>query len=97
MTINSHLLGRICILVACLATVSNHQLEDCVSRKFSKNAAKYPEDLSKGSSQKYTAYVDDIIKKGEKKTNNVVLVIASVVALGLGFFLGKSFNSKFFF
>jgi len=56
-------LASICMMLAILARFNKLSLSQCISDKFCKNESKYPVDLVKGSSAKYTAYVDMINKK----------------------------------
>jgi len=51
------LLASICLIVFTIALISNKSISQCVSDKFAKNEAKYPADLCRDSSAKYTAYV----------------------------------------
>jgi dCTP diphosphatase len=48
--------ATICILMICLAQFCHLSIVQCITDKFFKNDAKYPVELSKGSSAKYTAY-----------------------------------------
>jgi dCTP diphosphatase len=56
-------LASICMMLAILARFNKLSLSQCISDKFCKNESKYPVDLVRGSSAKYTAYVDMINKK----------------------------------
>jgi dCTP diphosphatase len=56
-------LGHICVLLSCLAQFSGHDLGDCVGNKFGKNEKKYPVDLARGSSAKYTAYAESVAQR----------------------------------
>ncbi|KAJ1429075.1 hypothetical protein B484DRAFT_396496 [Ochromonadaceae sp. CCMP2298] len=58
--------GHICVLLACLARFSGHSLGDCVGSKFCKNAKKYPVDLARGSSAKYTAYEESVAQRQQQ-------------------------------
>ena len=49
-------MGRIAILLTTLAVVCNLNIGTCLNDKLAKNSAKYPAELVKGSSAKYTAY-----------------------------------------
>ena len=49
-------IGKICILLSWLANICGLHLIECVADKMTKNEKKYPVNLSKGSSAKYTAY-----------------------------------------
>jgi dCTP diphosphatase len=48
--------ATICMLMICLAKFCHLSIGQCITDKFLKNDAKYPVELSKGSSAKYTAY-----------------------------------------
>ena len=95
-------LGSICVLLSRMANVSKTNLGNCISDKFTKNEAKYPVALAKGSSAKYTAYVDVIkasqnnksnVSKIIDSTNNnspVFIITISCILSGLcGYFIGK--------
>jgi NTP pyrophosphatase (non-canonical NTP hydrolase) len=92
------IIGTICLLLSRLARTSGNTLSNCVSDKFKKNDAKYPAEMVKGSSAKYTSYVESIEKKkkGISQVKNGGLVsrefIVSAALLGtilsLGFFFG---------
>ena len=94
------LLGTVCILLAYLAKQSRHSLSACITEKFAKNDAKYPADLSRGSSAKYTQYAEAVAKKSSadskwnftsrfltKRSLQTILSIA--IATSLGFLLGR--------
>ena len=73
------ILATICILLACLARASNHELGTCIASKFNKNDLKYPVSLSKGSSKKYTAYTsqtDNKFKFPAKMGFTLLLLVA---------------------
>jgi hypothetical protein len=77
--------ASICLLLTKLASLFELSIGDCVSDKFSKNAAKYPVALARGKSSKYTVYADQVMgRKGKFRS----VVIASVFAAALGFALG---------
>jgi dCTP diphosphatase len=92
------IIGTICLLLSRLARTSGNTLSNCVSDKFKKNDAKYPAEMVKGSSAKYTSYVESIEKKKKEiskvKSGGPVsrefIVSAALVGtlLSLGFFFG---------
>lgn len=80
------IIGTICLLLSRLARVSNNTLGKCVTDKFSKNEAKYPAEMVKGSSAKYTAYADDIklkqkllLRKRYGLSLNIFIFLSSLV------------------
>ena len=93
------IIGTICLLLSRLARVSNNTLGKCVTDKFLKNEAKYPAEMVKGSSAKYTAYVDSIklkkkslnkINESSGKHDGIVLTVFAVVfSIALGYLLGR--------
>jgi dCTP diphosphatase len=56
-------LACICILLVWIAHVCGLELSRCAFEKMNKNEAKYPVMLAKGSSAKYTEYVDKLTIK----------------------------------
>jgi NTP pyrophosphatase (non-canonical NTP hydrolase) len=92
------IIGTICLLLSRLARTSGNTLSNCVSDKFKKNDAKYPAEMVKGSSAKYTSYVESIEKKkkgiSQVKSGGLVsrefIVSAALLGtiLSLGFFFG---------
>jgi dCTP diphosphatase len=92
------IIGTICLLLSRLARTSGNTLSNCVSDKFKKNDAKYPAEMVKGSSAKYTSYVESIEKKKkeiskEKRGGPVprdIVISAALLGtiLSLGFFFG---------
>lgn len=61
--------ANICILLICLSKMCNLSIGQCITDKYKKNDAKYPADLSKGSSAKYTAYTEALDRsKNQIKT-----------------------------
>ena len=92
------IIGTICILLSTLARISNITLNKCLSDKISKNEAKYPVEMVKGSSAKYTVYADSIkklkMKKSDKnnsdfsRKNVVVAVLTLFLSVGVGYMLG---------
>jgi dCTP diphosphatase len=87
----SSTLGSICIFLACLARASNHELGTCIGRKFNKNALKYPVELAKGKSDKYTAYTDQINKANKlgKTESSFSRMGVMMLIFIVGFTLGK--------
>ena len=75
-------LACICILSVWTAHISGLQLSKCASDKMNKNEAKYPVTLAKGSSAKYTEYVDKL------KTGPITLsslgIVGSVATVIIG-------------
>ena len=59
------LMGAIAVLLLRLALLARTTLDSCVAGKFEKNERKYPAELAKGSSQKYTAYANVVKAKEE--------------------------------
>eukprot|EP01040_Poterioochromonas_malhamensis_P004425 gene4425-4744_t len=57
--------AQIIILMICLANICNLSIDKCITDKFYKNDAKYPVALSKGSSAKYTTYVNHFQNKDQ--------------------------------
>lgn len=55
--------AQIIILMICLANTCNISIDKCITDKFYKNDAKYPVALSKGSSAKYTTYINHFQSK----------------------------------
>jgi len=53
-------LGTIGALLACVADLSGVSLSQCITDKFAKNARKYPADMARGSSAKYTEYAEAV-------------------------------------
>ncbi len=97
----SLLMGSIAILLMRLASMARYTLNQCISDKFKKNDAKYPAELVKGSSAKYTAYESRIQKTAAAKAaaagagSNLLLSVVgglAMCALGVavGMHLGRS-------
>lgn len=92
------IIGTICLLLSRLARSSGNTLSNCVSDKFKKNDAKYPAEMVKGSSAKYTSYVESIEKKkkaiskekrGGASAKEFILSATVLGAiLSLGYFFG---------
>jgi hypothetical protein len=78
-------LANISILLSWMAYICGLRLENCVRDKMAKNAAKYPVNLVKGKSAKYTAYqklkFDELLHQG----------IQCAVCIFVGFMLRKIF------
>jgi NTP pyrophosphatase (non-canonical NTP hydrolase) len=96
------LMGSICLLLSRLAKLTNNSLCSCVTDKFKKNDAKYPVELAKGSSDKYTAYTERVnsLKKGSSRSvfgkvdKLIFLAVAcSAASAFLGFALARRFPS----
>ena len=49
-----YLMGSIAILLLRMAIMARTNLDNCVAEKFGKNEKKYPAEMVKGSSAKYT-------------------------------------------
>lgn len=74
------LVGRTLMI---LAMMSNLRVGEVIARKFEKNAIKYPVELSKGSSAKYTEYGTKLrAVEGDRKQSHVVIIAAAVFAIG---------------
>lgn len=72
--------GEIGRTLTALALMSNLRVGDVIARKFEKNAIKYPVELSRGSSAKYTVYANKI--NGDRKQLHVVLFALTVFVVG---------------
>ena len=83
-------LASICILLSLLAKSFSYELGAIVLRKFEKNAAKYPVDLVKGSSKKYTEYASQrgLAAIAQHSASTVLLVVVAFV-------LGAAFRTRF--
>lgn len=92
------IIGTICLLLSRLARMSNNTLNKCVSDKFMKNSAKYPVEMAKGSSAKYTVYADTIKQKGNKNTSLsgkkiafpsiIIATMTAGIFAGIGYYFG---------
>lgn len=89
------IIGTICLLLSRLARMSNNTLNQCVSDKFKKNSAKYPVEMAKGSSAKYTAYTDTIKRKENKDLKGsggipsiIIATLTAGIFAGLGYYFG---------
>lgn len=76
-------LGSICCRLAALAKVSNHNMGNVIADKFSKNEAKYPAEMVKGSSAKYTQY-----KNRNKSSLSKNISLQRIFDISGGFALG---------
>lgn len=56
----SRCVAHLCVQVSCLSALIGRSLSVCVADKFTKNAKKYPVELVRGSSAKYTAYAEKL-------------------------------------
>jgi len=76
-------LGMIGLTLVSCAMMSNLKVGEVIARKFEKNAIKYPVDLSRRSSAKYTVY-DTKLKaaEGDRTQIHVVLIAVAVFAIG---------------
>lgn len=63
-------ISSLCIQLGVLARSLNVDLGRCITDKFKKNEAKYPVNLVKGSSAKYTEYIDKISKDSKVVAEN---------------------------
>ena len=90
----SNMLAEVCILLSCLAHANNHILAEAITDKFAKNNAKYPVELAKGSSAKYTVYTDTINKTSViKQANSTTKYLLSIILAGtIGFILGRKIS-----
>ena len=84
------LAASMCILLSCLAQASGLSITQCVSDKFAKNEAKYPVDLVRGKSSKYTAYADAVAARNVLGDSNAS--IAGTTGLQIGS-LDKAFQA----
>lgn len=92
------IIGTICLLLSRLARTSGNTLGSCVTDKFKKNDAKYPAEMVKGSSAKYTSYIKSIeekkkdvskVKKGDPISSGFIFSAISLCALlSLSYFVG---------
>jgi dCTP diphosphatase len=78
----------ICILLACLSKIIGRNMGICIHDKFTKNAKKYPVELVKGSSAKYTAYAKHIQGFRAAKYSSTFLAISCFASALLGVVVG---------
>ena len=55
------------LVIAFLAKQARVNMSDVISDKFRKNEAKYPADLVRGSSEKYSYYKDNIARQQQQQ------------------------------
>lgn len=84
-------LASLCVYLAKLSIFLDKNLGVCTSDKFAKNEAKYPANLVKGSSAKYTVYADKIKIQNTSIHRKMAafLIGATVVAVAAGLLLRK--------
>lgn len=71
--------GTIILQLFCIAQQTNISIGQCIADKMNKNEIKYPVELAKGSSAKYTAYVKPI---GDKSWVSYVIPLIAVAIIG---------------
>jgi dCTP diphosphatase len=82
-------LAVICTIVAYIAQQCKHSLGRVIQDKLCKNEAKYPADLVRGSSAKYTQYKNGKAKLDKQSMQHVAVGVACVtLAMGIGVCLG---------
>jgi len=100
------LMGAIAVLLLRLALLARTTLDSCVAGKFEKNERKYPAELAKGSSQKYTAYANVVKAKegsgavggsgsGSNEVRSLLVTVAGslalcAVSLAVGAYFGRA-------
>lgn len=89
------LVAFICILLSCLCRVIGRSLDRCLADKLIKNNKKYPLDLVKGSSAKYTAYVNKLKTAGASPSMGT-LILVGFLSMSIGVFLGVKLSIKHF-
>lgn len=89
----------ICILLVWIAHICGLELPRCAFEKMNKNEAKYPVTLAKGSSAKYTVYVDKLKEKSMLSSSIGIAVGISALVLCVMFVKpsgGRFIWKKFF-
>jgi dCTP diphosphatase len=85
-------LGNICLLLIILSKMCSLSIGKCLFDKFAKNDAKYPVNLSKGSSAKYTAYTATSSQQSTSQVASLISptnVLSFIALTGLSFLLGR--------
>lgn len=90
----STLMGSIVLVLACIAKIASISLDKCIADKFAKNEAKYPVSMSKGKSDKYTAYVTKPQNVTAAGTQMALTVLAFAGISVFSFIIGRSMGSK---
>eukprot|EP01038_Epipyxis_sp_PR26KG_P005596 gene5596-7724_t len=67
-------IANICILLISLSLKCNHKIGQCITDKYSKNEAKYPVNLVRGSSEKYTTYESRINNRNVSNNFSVAFI-----------------------
>lgn len=90
-------IAAICSHLLYLSSRLNLNLGRCITDKYTKNDAKYPVNLVKGSSAKYTAYVN-IINKNNVNARLAATIggslVLTAIILGLVFVRGSLYLAK---
>ena len=81
-------LVEISLLLSGLTVFLNTTIGRCCADKFVKNEAKYPADLVKGSSAKYTEYKDKIKQRDMKTLGKRGMMMFTLCAAALALLLG---------
>lgn len=76
-------MGKIGFYLFCLASMYDLDVGFVVARKFLKNEEKYPVQLSRGSSAKYTAYSNSTAKSESFSVSTSPVMISLMFALGI--------------
>lgn len=76
-------MGKIGFYLFCLASMYDLDVGFVVARKFLKNEEKYPVQLSRGSSAKYTAYSNSSAKTGTSINFPSPVLVSLVLAVGI--------------
>jgi hypothetical protein len=83
----SNNLAYIIILLSLLAQKANLILDQIIFEKIKKNEEKYPVELVRGSSEKYTHYRQQL-KDSKRLSNNVNYLVAASVSIIVSFVAG---------
>ena len=83
----------ICVLLSCLCRLIGRSLDRCLADKLTKNAKKYPVDLVKGSSAKYTTYASKT-KAAVSSTSRGAVTLIGVASMMVGVFLGVKYSLR---
>lgn len=92
-------IATVCMILATIADMVKLSLASCITDKFAKNDAKYPVDLVRGKSGKYTEYVEKI-KQQQKSfvvrafenafsNNNLNVLLLCCLSIACGYIGGK--------
>ena len=76
-------MASICILIIFMSYISNLSIGSCITDKIMKNEKKYPVELAKGNSAKYTAYQNKSMNGLKSLLNNPLWLTGAIFFIGL--------------